>query len=223
MEKQKNRAFAATNWAVGEMDQLFVAVARYTRFVLFSKWFFGLFALALLGGLIAWPLLGKDQTGLRLSFTSADGAQKIASPVMESPRYMGDDDKGQRYEISGKRAIQRTAVLVQIEQPEGQLIKANGSIVGMRADSAMFHQDTKMVELTGNVNLFDDSGTIFATDSATINTVTMDIDGAQRIEGSGPNGNVVATGFKIRDKGRVVTFGLTPGVRLHIDKMRRGS
>ncbi len=222
MKKPKNKAMAATNWAVEEVDQLFVTLARYTRFVLFSKWFLGVFALLLLVGLIAWPFVGKDKTGMRVSFVSTEKGTQITQPIMESPRFEGSDNKNQRYAITAKRAIQLTPQLVQLEAAEGQLLRADGSAIMLRADTALFHQDTKIVEVQGNVSLMDDKGTMFTTNKMQINTATMDVDGAERIEGIGPNGKLVATGFKIRDSGNRIIFGTVPRVTLQIEKMRRG-
>ena len=223
MNKPKNRAFAATNWAVGEMDQLFIAFARYTRFVLFSKWFLGVCAVLMLAGLIAWPLLSKDTSGMRISFASKDvGApQPVTSPVMEAPHFIGSDKKNQQYSITGTRATQVTPQLVQVENAQGQLVRVDGSSTSMRADVALYHQDTKMVELSGNVTVVDSKGTTFVTSQATINADTMDADGTEPVEGNSPSGKLVATGFKIRDSGNAITFGNGSRVNVHIEKMRQ--
>ena len=208
---------------MGEVDQLFVAFARYTRFVLFSKWIFGILALLMLAGLIGWPLLTNDKGGRRVSFVSTDPASRIANPVMESPNFVGSGKNNEQYSMTGIRATQRSAQLVFIEKPQGQLVKSDGSMTSMQAETALFHQDTKIVELAGDVNLFDDKGNVFTTVRATINTGTMDADGDQPVEGNGPNGKLVATGFKIRNSGKVISFGSAgTRVNVHIDKMRQG-
>lgn len=221
VKKVKDRARTATSWAVSEVDQLLARVARYTRFVLFSKWFLGVFALVLLVGLIVWPLFGKDKSGLRISFVSSDGGGPVTHPVMEAPRFVGNDKNNQQYVITAKRAVQQNPQLVLLERAEGQLLKTDGSSLMLRADSALFHQDTKMIELTGNVNLMDSKGTLFITEKATINTDSMDVDGSAQVSGSSPTGKLVAMGFKIRDSGNSITFGTVPRVNVNIDRMRR--
>ncbi len=222
VDEPKNRTFAATQWAVSEVDQLFVAFARYTRFVLVSKWFLGVLAVLMLAGLIAWPLLTTDKSGMRISFVSSDSPDKVANPVMDAPNFVGSGKNNDQYSITGIRAIQKSPQLVLIEKPQGQLLKADGGLTSMRAESALFYQETKIVELEGDVNLFDDKGNLFTTSKATINIDTMDADGAELVEGFGPNGKLVATGFKIRDNGNVISFGRGgTRVNVHIDKMRR--
>ena len=222
VKEPKNRSFAATQWAVGEVDQLFITFARYTRFVLVSKWFLAILAVLMLGGLIAWPLLTNDKSGMRLSFVSSDAPQKIANPVMDAPNFVGSSKNNEQYSISGIRAIQQSPQLVLIEKPQGQLLKVDGSLTSIRAQTALFHQDTKIVELSDDVNLFDDKGNLFTTSKATVNVNTMDADGAEPVEGTGPNGKLVATGFKIRNSGKVISFGSAgTRVNVHIDKMRQ--
>lgn len=221
MNKPKNRAVAATNWAVEEVDQLFVKVARYTRFVLFSKWFLGVFALLILVGLIAWPLITNDNSGVRVSFVSTDGTVSGTHPVMNAPRFSGSDHRGQQYTITAKQAIQQTPQTVLLEQVEGQLLGASGRVLMARANSALFHQDTKMVELSGNVNLMDDQGMFFVTEKLVVNVGTMDVDGSEKIEGSTASGKLVATGLKIRDSGNSITFGTVPRVNVTIQAMRQ--
>jgi lipopolysaccharide export system protein LptC len=209
-------------WAVREVDYLFGAFKRYTRFVFFSKWFLGVFAILLMVSLIAWPLLSKDKAGMRITFqgTDSNGAP-VASPVMESPEYEGSDERGQQFKITGTRAIQKTPELVLIEKVQSQLIKTNGSWVGMTADGAEYYQKENRIELKGNVTVSDDTGYIFVTPSATIDTKTMHVSGKEKVEGSGPQGNILATGFEIDDNGSKIKFGGQSRTIMHIDKMKQ--
>lgn len=217
-EKQHTLSF----WAVREVDHLFSAFRRYTRFVLYSKWVVGLFALILMVSLIGYPLLTKDRSGIRVTFTGTDATgAPIASPVMENPEYQGTDANGQQYKVTGLRAIQKTADLILIEQVEAQLLRTDGSFVALSADTAEYTQKTSRIELIGNVNVNDSTGYTFVTPSATVHTDTMDVVGNQRVEGAGPQGKLLATGFKIGNNGQDITFGGSARVNVTIDKMKQ--
>lgn len=220
MEEQEKKMAI---WRVREVDHLFAAFRRYTRFVLFSKWFLGLFALTLMTSLIAWPLISKNRSGVRISFigTDAKHATDIAAPVMNNPVYQGTDVNGQPYKISGLRAIQKTPELVLVEKVEGQLVRADGSFIALTADSAEYVKADDSIDLIGNVTVIDATGYNFTTPRAHVNVKTMEIDGNEKVEGIGPQGNILATGFKIRDNAKTITFGGSQRVNVHIDKMRQ--
>ncbi len=168
------------NWAVREVDHLFARLGYYTRFVGYSKWFLGVVALVLLVSLIAWPLLTKDRSGIRVSFVDNGGKtpqQPAASPVMNSPEYRGVTDAGDQYKFNGVKATQMTPTLIRMEQIEGQLLRHDGRWYSLDADHGDYHQDTKILELTGNVTVLDDRGYSFTTTQATMNTATSDITG----------------------------------------------
>lgn len=209
-------------WGVREVDHLFSAFARYTRFVLYSKWAFGIIAIVLMVSLIGYPLLTKDRSGIRVSFVGTDSkGQPISSPVMNNPEYQGTDANGQQYKVTGARAIQKTPELIVIENVEGQLVRADGSFVALSADSAEYKQKAQFIDLIGNVTITDASGYTFLTPRATVNTATMDVDGNEAVEGDGPQGKLLATGFKIRDNGKQISFGGTSRVTVKLDKMRQ--
>ncbi len=210
-------------WGVREVDHLFSAFRRYTKFVFVSKWFLALFALLLMGSLIAWPLITKDRSGIRVSFVGTDTKQgsSAASPVMNNPHYQGMDAKGQQYKVTGLRAVQKTSELIAIEQVNGQLLRANGESVSLRAERADYAQKAGRLDLFGNVTIQDSGGYIFVTPSATVNTATMDVSGTDKVDGNGPQGRLSAIGFTIRENGKYIVFGGRERVTVHLDKMRQ--
>lgn len=206
--------------AVREVDQLFGRISRYTRFVLFGKWTLLVVALLLIGSLISWPLVSKDRSGLRISFVDNKTAkpQKPMSPVMDSPEYEGVNEKGQQYKVNGKVATQKSATLIEIEQVEAQLLKADSSWFLLTSTRAEYKQDVKVLDLFGDVTLMNDRHT-FSTEHATIETNTMRVFGNDPITGSGPMGKIVASGFEIKDNGEHIIFvGGVEQLRVTIDR-----
>ncbi|MFM9889881.1 MAG: LPS export ABC transporter periplasmic protein LptC [Rickettsiales bacterium] len=215
----------SANWAVREVDQLFSRFRRYTRFVLFSKWFLGVFAIALMVSLIAWPLLSKNETGIRLSFTDAKttGANTIASPAMSSPIYRSIGEHGQQFKVAGIKATQATPSLVVLEAVDGQMLQQNGSWMQLNAKRADYFQDKRMVELSGDVTLINSQGYAFVSEHATVNTQTMDMQGESPVSGTGPLGNLLASGFKITDNGAHIVFTRGPKSPVKLEIERTGN
>lgn len=204
-------------------NPLFARLGRYTRFVMFSKWMLAVLAVVLMACLIALPLLSKDRSGIRLSFVDkgVGKGQPVASPVMQNPEYRGSDAKGQQYRVNGKRAIQMTSTLIMIEEVEAQLAGAGGSWRSLTAARADYHQDTRQLDLQGEVTLLDGQGYEFVTERATIDTQTMEVVGDRPISGVGALGNILASSFEIRDSGKHIVFrGGEKPVRLHMDRKK---
>lgn len=214
----------SAEWAVAEVDHLFGKLGRYTRFVILSKWFLMVFALGLITTLIALPLLSKDRSGLRVSFvdTAVKTGKDAARPVMSNPEYRGTDAKGQQFKINGLRATQTTQTLVTIDQVEAQMVTDGGGWRSLTATRADYDQEKKTIDLVGEVTLIDDKGYSFLTEEATVDMNTNVVVGKKRITGTGPMGNLLASGFEIRDSGtRIVFTGGAERVQLHIDRSKK--
>lgn len=223
-EKDGQKKGLSANWAVAEVDHLISALGRYTRFVVLSKWFLALFALGLVTTLIALPLLSKDRSGLRVSFvdngmpTTKDAAQ----PVMSNPEYRGTGDKGQQYTVRGLRATQVSQDVILIESVTGHLSTDSGAMRDLSANKGEYNQVSKIIELTGNVTLTDEQGYSFLTQQATVDSKTNIVVGHEPVTGNGPLGNLLASGFEIRDSGNHITFiGGKEPVRVHIDRKKK--
>lgn len=207
----------SAHWATREVDHLFGRFARATRFVLFSKWFLAIISAVLLVVLVIYPMFEK-RSGARLSFVSEEasnaGTKDAANaPSMSKPVYEGSDANGRQYRITGGKATQITADMIELDNMQAQL-DSGDSAVTVTADKAQYKQEEKQVELIGNVNVVHAKGYHFVTPSATIDTATMDVTGNEEISGQGPMGKLLATGFEIRDNGSSIRFGGTSRVNV---------
>jgi LPS export ABC transporter protein LptC len=207
-------------WGVREVDALFGRFARYTKFVVYSKR--GLLGVAgvLVMLLIGWPLVTQDKSGIRISFVDSKTApQSPSSPVMNNPEYRGTSVNGREYKVTGKTATQKSSTLVIIDTVEAVLMKPDGGWQMLTADMAEYHQASKRIELMGNVQVSDNAGTNFITKQATINTETMHIIGNKPVQGQGAHGNIVASGFEIKDNGeRILFFGGAEPLKVQLER-----
>lgn len=224
MPEQPEKKGLSANWAVAEVDYLLTKFGRYTRFVVFSKWFLLIFAVGLITTLIALPLVSQDTSGLRVSFVDKTGkpTEQATSPVMHNPVYRGTDASGQQFRVNGIEATQVTPTLIRLQQVDAQLVTKTGGWRSLTARSAEYDQTAKTIVLTGEVILVDDQGYTFVTERAVVNTDTSHVSGDQPISGDGPLGNLLASGFEIRDSGARITFlGGAKQVRLKIEREKK--
>lgn len=222
-EPQEKQGSLSKLWAVREIDHLFSQLGRYTRFVAYSKWSLVVVALLLTVSLIAWPLLTKDQSGVRVSFVDSKTVKQPAtSPVMSNPVFNGQGAEGQQYQLTGKQATQKTPTLVVMDTVKSQMLRTDGKWFYLTADRGEYQQDKKVIDLYGKVTLTTSTGTQFVTEHATIEMADMHIYGKETVTGTGNTGNIVASGFEITDNGNKITFtrGEAP-VQVKLDRATR--
>lgn len=215
----------ADTWAVREVDHLLHRVARYTKFVVFSKWFLAIVAVVLFVVLVVYPIT-EQRAGQRLSFVSDDVAKvpegaNASAPSMAKPVYEGSDAQGRPYRITGGTATQITADMIVIDKVEGEM-QTNSGNVTVTADKAEYKQAANSIDLIGNVNVIDSKGYHFITPRAHVDTSTMTVTGQDEITGDGPMGKLLATGFEISDNARNIKFG-TAGTRVGVTVNRGGN
>jgi lipopolysaccharide export system protein LptC len=134
---------------------------------------------------------------------------------MESPVYEGADAKGQQYRITGTKATQVSEDLIVIDNVDGQLVHGN-AFTSLRAQRAEYAQKQHYIDLVGDVQVMSGEGYHFTTPRARVDTGSMIVTGDEQVTGEGPMGNLLATGFEIRDNGKTVRFGRTGRVNVEI-------
>jgi len=70
----------------------------------------------------------------------------------------------------------------------------------------MYQPSAQQLDLFGRVELFQDKGNTFRTDSAHVDIANGTAEGNDPIEGNGPFGDIRAEGFRIEERGDVVHF-----------------
>jgi lipopolysaccharide export system protein LptC len=113
---------------------------------------------------------------------------------------------GRANNTSGANNDAPTSSVINLNHLIADMTMADGAWVAVLADSGVYNRDTGVVDLSGNVNLFHDTGLSFVTDAATVDVHNDSAKGNQPIEGQRPNAEIVAEGFDMRKNGRIVTF-----------------
>lgn len=198
---------------------LFGRLTRYTRFVLLSKWFLGMFAVLLLVMLIVWPLISTED-GTRISFegqaVSASGEK--TSPTMFNPRFQGVDGEMRQYTVTADKAVQQTKDLAQLHNVKAELFFADQSWLTISANTGDFSEKDQLLNLYGNVTLTHAAGYVVVTDTAHMRVKENYAWGDGPVEGVGPTGKLLATGFEIRDNGSRMVFGKQGRVNVEITR-----
>jgi lipopolysaccharide export system protein LptC len=127
---------------------------------------------------------------------------------MLKPNFEGRNAPGRPYLLSADSAVRDGAdsAKVTLEVPVFTLGSGLPGETRVRARHGLYREDTRILDLTGDVHLDDAAGYHFITDHAVIDTLKNDVDGERHIDGHGPLGRIAASSYAVRDGGAHVFF-----------------
>lgn len=186
----------------------------YSRFVGMMKVLLPVGAFILVAMVIAWPYLQPTGGSFRIGFSSLVATQ-AERPNIVNPRLIGTDEKNQPFSVTADLAKDfylrqdfwgETSTPVELEMPKADITLKDGSWLVLTANSGLLTPKTKMLELSGAVNLFHDSGYELRTTHAMIDLQKGAAVSDQPVAGQGPFGNINAEGLRLTDKGKDIVF-----------------
>jgi len=201
------RSFGAKT-TLGRRRRAAQSIHRYSRFVTWMRRMLPAVAVGLLLLVAAWPRLQTAMDRLKARLPRLDVSQ-AGDLRMVNLRYTGYDKHGQPVTITAESARQRPSGkddLVELQAPKADLTTQNGTWIAVTAETGMYQPTEQQLDLFGNVELFQDKGNSFRTDSAHVDIAKGTAEGNDAIEGNGPFGDMRAEGFRIEERGDVIRF-----------------
>jgi len=187
---------------------------RYTRFVHLSKGALWALAILLTLAIVVTAWVKSNDNGGRI--TLGGGTGKPQPSAMIKPRYQGLDSHDRPFNIIAETATQPDQNTVILEMLSTDIVLDSGGWASMSADHGVYHVGTKLLELTGHVDMFYDGGYEFRTDAMQVDIGKSTAWGDNPVEGQGPAGILRAHRFKILDRGKVLLFNEAVKVNLYL-------
>jgi lipopolysaccharide export system protein LptC len=180
---------------------------NHTRFVQRTKWTLPALAMALLLLVAIWPQLQSLFEHVRFGLPRIDLSEARRLRMVQ-PRYSGLDRQNRPYILTAEAAMQvpRSDGLVTLDGPKADLTTNSGNWVQISGDTGTYDTQPQLLDLFGNVQLYQDRGNEFHTDSAHIDITNGTAEGHDPVEGQGPFGHVTAKGFTMYNRGDVIVF-----------------
>jgi lipopolysaccharide export system protein LptC len=180
---------------------------NHTRFVNRTKWTLPALALALLLLVAVWPQLASLFNQVKLGVPRIDLSEARRLRMVQ-PHYSGLDRQNRPYVLTADAATQvpRSDDLITLDGPKADMTTNSGNWVQISGDTGTYQTQPQLLDLFGNVILYQDRGNEFHTDSAHIDIINGTAQGHDAVEGQGPFGHVTAEGFNIYNRGDVIVF-----------------
>lgn len=174
----------------------------HSRFVRVLRWLLPAVmvgVVALLAGLVAAHAIRRQAAAHR----------NVETPIrMTNPLFFGRDAQGRPYTLGARQAArdERAFQTVLLQYPTMNFDVGGPHPSRITADSGVYHEDTHMLLLRGNVKANDAKASHFATDEALVDTRTGAVVGPASLAGQTSVGNVKSNSFNVQDNGDKVVF-----------------
>ena len=168
-------------------------------------------AALLLAMLALWSRFGLDTTSFRLSMDSID-LNSLDTLAMSNAHFEGMDDKNRPFSISAEKATQVTqdADTIDLTQLQADMTMSDGAWLSLTSDSGRLQRSKELLDLLGQVNLFQDQGYELHTRDVNVDLARNSAIGHSPVQGQGPSGEVTAEGVLVLNSGaRIVFLGRT--------------
>ncbi|WP_096703234.1 LPS export ABC transporter periplasmic protein LptC [Magnetospirillum sp. 15-1] len=179
----------------------------HSHFVSVMKIALPALAALLLGLVVVWPKLSRLDSGFKLGFANLS-PKAVDTLVMKNARYFGIDESNRPFAVTAETATQAPGDqdLIYLVNPKADFTSTSGANIVVDAVAGIYHQSTKVLDLSGGVNLYHDTGYEIHTPTATVELANNSARGFDPVEGHGPQGAISSAGFEITGKRHDITF-----------------
>ena len=175
-------------------------------------------AVMLTAVLFLWPSEYGDKLSLNQPAGLAEQTEKpkvsdIESTTMLSPRFSGEDNQNQKWEIKAKKAHQLNLIgqeKVSLEGVEASLSTAQGEGVSFEAGIGSYTQEGKALTLEGGV-VVKGYGLTLETEGLSSNLDDKSVRGEKPVTVKASVGNLSAQSFEIEEDGKIKLSGGVSG------------
>lgn len=159
--------------------------------------------------LLSWPEGGGEDRFARRLSTKRFSAADAESLTMHDARYNGVDDQKRPFVVTARTATQENAAAdrVDLAEPKADMTQPNGVWIAGSSRTGVYGRASRVLDLAGDVLLYQDDGTEFRTSRARIKLADSSAEGVDPVDGQGPTMIVKAeSGFRIHDRGARIEF-----------------
>jgi lipopolysaccharide export system protein LptC len=164
-------------------------------------------AAGLLTVLALWSHFGLDTSSFRLTMGSLD-LNSLDTLAMSNAHFEGLDEEKRPFSVSAEKATQvdNSSDAIDLTALQADMTMKDGAWLSMTSDTGRLQRSKKLLDLTGQVNLFHDQGYELHTRDVHVNLADDSAVGNQPVAGQGPSGELTAEGLEVFDSGQRVVF-----------------
>jgi lipopolysaccharide export system protein LptC len=192
---QPEKAASGRDWSARQRLSA-VDALRYSRFVAVMKRLLPVGAVVLMGSVIAYSVMPRNQQ----KYMTMQQSENVASDLtMTKPSFTGTDEKGNPYKVTAAEVIQDPAVKdklrAELKQVDADMQFEGKSWISASAGHGFIDAAAGTLQLDGGLSVFTDNGYEMHTKSATALIKANILEGSEKVTGHGPLGQFHADRF----------------------------
>lgn len=168
-----------------------------------------LVALGTLSYLGYWWYVHNRETVITVE-TARDNVPTQSIVTVNNFKYASIDDKNRPYTITATTATQPQEGagkdIITLTKPQADISLANNAWMAVTAKNGLYHRDSDLVDLSGDVTLFHDNGMSFRTDTAHVDLKAKIAEGSDPVQGQNQNWELTSEGFRVLNNGNLIIF-----------------
>jgi lipopolysaccharide export system protein LptC len=179
----------------------------HSRFVQRGRWILPVLAVTLLLLVGTWPEIKAMIDRLHFTVPRID-ISEARNLRMVDPRYTGIDKDNRPYVLTASTAnqVSQSDDIISLDVPRADMTTNTGNWVEVTGYTGTYQPQPQLLDLYGDVELYQDRGNEFHTDSARLDIASGTALGTDPVTGQGPFGHVTAEGFAMYQRGDVIDF-----------------
>ena len=182
---------------------------RYSGFVGLMRYLLPAMAAALLGLVVAWPLVSDGEEGIHVPLI--EDPEVDGRLTMVNASYQGTDAKNRPFAVRGAEAFQpeSDSPIVHLSGIEADIFgdQARNGMMALTANEGLYQRDVEQLDLSGDVTVRSEAGHEFRTSRARIDLPAGIARGDEPVSGESPYGLLDAGNFALLERGEIMTFG----------------
>ena len=183
------------------------SISRHTRIVRFAKLILPSLAAVLIGLLLLFPTIHNDIRDFKLDITKPKKGELEKLHIEDTVLYITDkDNKVNNFIAKNIDETEPGSKLVKLNQPEGIIPMDNGEWNTVKAPTGFFDQNTNILRLEENVEIFYSAGMSVQTEEAFFDFNQAKGYGNRPVKAQGIFGSLASDGFEFFTKEDILAF-----------------
>lgn len=178
---------------------------NYSYFVMISKVLCIFFAILFAFLTVILSVYGSTVKHVKIDLTAKHNSPDNISKLMYKPRFYGVNGNKETYSVSAKEAKEQDINTILLTTINGQFITKNHNKFDIYSNNGKWFQDSKLLLLSGEVNLFYE-GTNISSEEATIDINNSTVTSNHETKVVNQKISIFSKGFILLQKEKKVIF-----------------
>jgi len=204
---QRNKRWERELQGSSHSSSMAESVVKYSKIIAALRIVLPSLAVFLIALVVLLPQFRGEDERFLVDIVPSENSDSDSLSLVNA-RYFGTDEQGQPFSLTARavRELQGSETDVRLTSPKADISLNNGTWLVVSASDGIYDRSIEVLNLTGEVSLFQDQGYEIHTNTADVDLREGSAEGEELVHGQGAFGQLESHGFKLEDKGEKILF-----------------